>query len=122
MRRLALLLTLLGACLLSGCLVDLYGGNPRIQVSNQAPRWRIRSVGLGDTADPLWSESFDPLIQPGAMTRVMEVPVAGQLRGFVGLRDSLGRDSVAWLRLNLEDGAFRKLEMSEDSLGQLRIQ
>lgn len=108
--------------LLSGCMVDLYGGNPRIQVSNEAARWRIRSVGLGDTVSPLWRESFDPLIRLGGTTRVMELPVAGSLQGFIELRDSLDRDSVARLPIRLEDGAFQKWELSEDSLGRLRVQ
>jgi len=121
MRPLTVPLALLGIGLFSGCMVDLYGGNPRLQVSNDASRWRIRHVGVGDTADPLWRESFDPLIHSGSTTRVMEIPVAGAIRVFVGIRDSLDRDSVAQVQLLVEDGEFRKLEMTEDSLGRLRV-
>lgn len=122
MKRSSVTWAVIAAGLLSGCMVDLYGGNPRIQVSNEAPRWRIRSVGLGDTASPLWRESFDPLIHSGATTRVMDVPVAGTLKGFLELRDSLDRDSLARIQLRLDDGAFQKWEMSEDSMGRLRIE
>ena len=122
MMRASRLVLLFAFCLITGCMVEMYGGNPRLQVANNATRWRVRSVGVGDSANPVWREAFDPLIGYGATTRVLEVPVAGRLRVFVEIRDSLDRDSVAHFSVLLEDGGFQKLEMSEDSIGRLRVE
>jgi hypothetical protein len=111
-----LLALLLG---LSGCLLDLYGGNPRFQVTNASHRWKLESVGLGDTSKPGWTEQFDPPVVFGGLTQVLDLPVAGDLKIFLRLRDTLGIDSVAHLRLSVEAGDFRKLEIAEDSLRRL---
>ena len=111
---------LVWACLVlgtSGCLVDLYGGDPRIQVSNHSHRWTVRSVGLGDTARPGWSKSFDPAITFGALTEAMDLPVAGRLNLFVRLRDTSGLDSAITAPLSVDAGDFRKLQLVEDSVG-----
>jgi hypothetical protein len=105
----------------SGCMVDLYGGNPRLQVAVGSRRWKLESVGLGDTSKPGWTEEFDPLVTYGGLTQVMDLPVAGDLNLFFRLRDTTGKDSVAQFLLKEDAGDFRKLEMWEDSTGSLGI-
>jgi hypothetical protein len=117
MKPLRLLWTFL-ALGVSGCLVDLYGGDPRIQLSNQSHRWTIRSVGLGDGAKPGWSKTFDPAIAYGGLTQAMDLPVAGRLNLFLRVRDTSGADSLITAPLSVEAGDFRKLQMVEDSTGE----
>lgn len=116
--RLALWGAILCVC---GCMVDLYGGNPRLQVVNDSPRWKLESAGLGDTARPGWTLGFDPPVAHGGLTQVMDLPLAGELKLFLRLRDATGRDSVVFFLLSEEAGDFRKLQMVEDSSGRLRV-
>lgn len=105
----------------TGCMVDFYGGEPRLQVGNGSHRWNLQSVGLGDTAKPGWTRGFDPGVAYGGLTEVMDLPVAGDLKLFLRVRDASGLDSVVLWNLTLEVGDFRKLQMVDDSIGNLKI-
>ena len=105
----------------TGCMVDFYGGDPRIQVANGSRRWNLESVGLGDTAEPGWTQGFDPRVAYGGLTEVMDLPVAGDLKLFLRVRDTSRRDSVLLWHLTAEAGDFRKIQMVEDSIGKLMI-
>lgn len=105
----------------SGCMVDFYGGNPRLQLADGSRRWTLLSAGLGDTARPAWTRSFDPPVVRGGSTEVMDLPVAGDLTLFLRLRDTLGEDSAVWIHLKEDIGDFRKLEIGENSSGALDI-
>lgn len=105
----------------TGCMVDFYGGDPRLQLSNGSRRWNLESVGLGDAARPGWTRSFDPHVAYGGLTEVMDLPVAGDLKLFLRVRDTSGRDSVLLWHLTEEAGDFRKLQVVEDSIGDLKI-
>lgn len=116
MKPLHLLFALLG---LSGCMVDFYGGNPRLQVLDGSRRWKLESVGLGDTAEPVWTRGFDPPVAYGGLTEVMDLPVAGDLNLFLRLRDTLDKDTTILHPLSEGAGDFRKIEMADDSAGIL---
>lgn len=106
---------------LSGCLVDLYGGDPRLQVMDASHRWNLVTVGLGDTARPDWTRGFDPPISNGKLSEVMDLPVAGNLNAYMELRDTSGTDTFVSFALSAEIGQFRKLSLEDDSAGRLRI-
>ena len=107
---------------LGGCLADLYGGNPRLQVENHSARWKLRMVGLGsDSSTRLWSARFDPAVEPGSTSPVVELPVCGTLDLFLALRDSAGRDSVARTSVRVDLGDFEKLRLDEPDEGGVRI-
>ena len=106
----------------SGCMVDFYGGNPRLQVAVGSHRWKLESVGLGDdTSSPGWTRGFDPPVVYGGLTEVMDLPVAGDLNLYLRVRDTLGKDSAVRFHLSEEAGDFRKLRLADDSIGGLVI-
>ena len=105
----------------TGCMGDFYGGEPRLQVANGSRRWNLESVGLGDTANPGWTQGFDPRVAYGSLTEVMDLPVGGDLKLFLRVRDTSGQESVLLMQLTEKAGDFRKLQMLEDSTGVLRI-
>ncbi|HXP90698.1 MAG TPA: hypothetical protein VN931_07210 [Fibrobacteria bacterium] len=112
---------LAAAASLSGCMVDLYGGDPQLQVQVDSHRWTLESEGLGDTTSPVWMVSFDPPVGGGAVSRVENLPVAGNLNLFLRLADTLGKDTVVPYRLDAGVGDFLKLDLVDDSIGRLLI-
>ena len=106
---------------LSGCMVDLYGGDPQLQVQVDSHRWKLESEGLGDTTSPVWMVSFDPPVGGGAVTRVENLPVAGNLKLFLRLSDTLGVDTTVPYRLDAGVVDFLKLDLVDDSMGRLLI-
>lgn len=122
MKRIASICLLFAvAALLGGCLVDIYGGNPRIQVENGTRGWRIARLGIGDTGTAVWARTFDPLVQPGSSSEVVESPIAGNLHLFLVLRDSGSTLRVLRPLVRLEVGGFCRLALDTDSIGGLRI-
>jgi len=105
----------------TGCMVDFYGGDPRLQMFNGSRRWNLQALGLGDPAKPGWTRGFDPAVAYGGLTEVMDLPVAGDLKLFFRVRDASGRDSVLLWHLTEEAGDFRKLQIVEDSIGNVEI-
>jgi hypothetical protein len=106
---------------LEGCLVDLYGGEPQLQIQVDSHRWVLESEGLGDTASPVWTVAFAPPVGGGAVTQVENLPVAGTLKLFLRLSDSLGTDTTVFDRLDAGVGVFKKLVLEDDSGGRLLI-
>jgi hypothetical protein len=106
---------------LTGCLVDLYGGDPQLQVQVESHRWKLESEGLGDTLSPVWMVSFDPPVGGGAVSKVQNLPVAGNLNLFLRLSDTLGKDTVVHHLLDAGVGDFLKLDLVDDSVGRLQI-
>lgn len=82
------IIALLGlSAILSSCLVGLEGGDPRLQLQNT---WSdtVHAVSIGE-----WKRSFDPVVAPGSISEIVEVPVAGRLIiGIWGTRE--GRDTL----------------------------
>lgn len=115
------LVTLGGGVFLGGCLVDLYGGEPQIQIQVDSHRWMLESEGLGDTASPVWTVAFAPPIGAGAVTQVENLPVAGDLHLFLRLTDTLGRDTVVRDQLHAGVGEFQRLVLEDDTGGGVRI-
>lgn len=90
--------------LLSSCLADLEGGDPRLQVRNT---WSdtIRGVSIGG-----WRHDFDPLVAPGASSEIIELPVAGSFDIALWARRD-GRDSLLLVRrVVIGLGEFDRIE------------
>lgn len=101
-----------GALALSGCLLDLYGGDPRLQCKNSSTR-EVVAVGIGDPADPTWKRDLDPVLGPGSSSEVVDLPVAGDLRLWVRVADTARDwDTVVFHPVHFEVGQFRLLEVS----------
>ena len=105
---------------LQGCILDLYGGNPRLQIENQAAGWRVDQVGIGDTLQPVWYSVFDPPVVSGTSSAVVESPVAGRVRLHLRLRDTTG-DTLLQTEVQLQEGDFLKLLVDLDSNRSVRI-
>ncbi len=109
----------LGLLSLSGCLLDLYGGNPRLQVKNSSA-FLVRSVGIGEAEDPTWKHDLDPILKSGKSSEVIELPVAGTLRLWIQLGDTTTAwDTLLIRTLDIEAGAFQLLEVSGLSPSEL---
>jgi hypothetical protein len=97
---------------LSGCLLDLYGGDPRLQCKNSSSV-QVSAVGIGDPDDPTWIHELDPLLLPGKSSEVIDLPVAGDLRLWVRLTDTARQwDTVLLHPIGFEAGQFQLLEVS----------
>ena len=102
----------LGMIGLSGCLLDLYGGDPRLQCKNSS-LVQVRAVGVGDPDDPTWTHDLDPLLMPGKSSEVIDLPVAGDLRLWVRVTDTARHwDTVLVYPIRFDVGQFRLLEVS----------
>lgn len=108
------------ACLVvSGCLVDLYGGDPRLQFKNSSD-FLIRSVGIGDPDNPTWKHDLDPALKPEKSSEVIEMPVAGDLRLWIRVSDTaMSRDTVLTRVESFEIGEFNLIEVSGKELSGL---
>ncbi len=108
-----------GLLSLSGCLVDFYGGAPRLQVVNNSG-FTVWAVGIGNPADSVWTHSFDPLVRPGQRSAVVDLPVAGRLRLWIRVADSVaGWDTLLTGELSLGVGDSRRWEVSGDQRSRL---
>jgi len=106
------LLGAVGILGLSGCLLDLYGGDPRLQCKNSS-LLQVSQVGVGEPDDPTWKRVLDPLLMPGKSSEVIDLPVAGELRLWVRVTDTARRwDTVLVYPIGFDVGQFRLLEVS----------
>jgi hypothetical protein len=100
------------AVVLSGCLLDLYGGDPRVQIKNTSA-FQVRAVGIGAASDPTWKHDLDPVLLSGRSSEVIDLPAAGRLRLWVRVADSTAAwDTVLVDELSVGVGDFRLLEVS----------
>lgn len=110
----------LAASCLGGCILDLYGGVPRIQLRNSTTSYRIESVGLGPLQNPTWSHALDPALKPEALSEVVDLPSPGTFDLVV--RASLDQDTfLVRTRLDVSAGDYRRLEITEDETGLLHL-
>ena len=108
-----------GLLFLSGCLVDFYGGAPRLQVVNGSG-FAVKAVGIGNPADSVWIRAFDPVVRPGQRSEVVDLPVAGRLRLWMRVADTSGNwDTVLTGTLALGVGDSRRWEVSGDQRSRL---
>ena len=112
-RRLPLLLF----ALLGGCLLDLYGGPPRVRIRNSTSADTVKLVGIGDADSPGWTQAFDPAVAPGKSSSTVDLPVGGELNLFLRVRDSAGTDTIVPRRVSVGSGGYLELEVATDSDG-----
>ncbi len=109
----------LAVVLLGGCLVDLYGGTPRLQYKNSTP-FQILTVGIGDRDRPTWKHDFEPRLKAGKSSEVIDLPTAGDFQMWIHISDTLaGWDTVLIRQDRLEMGDFRLVEVSGDNRSNL---
>lgn len=100
------------ALLVSGCILDLYGGDPRVQIRNSSGFF-VRTIGIGNPSDPSWKHDLDPLLKMGKSSEVIDLPVAGDLRMWIQVTDTLGVwDTVMVREQSFDVGEFRLIEVS----------
>jgi hypothetical protein len=102
---------------LGGCLLDLYGGDPRLRVRDATACDTVLSVGLGDPSDPAWSRSFSPAVAPGKSGETVDLPVGGRLQLFVLVRDSAGNDTALARTIDDEAGDYVELDVADTGAG-----
>lgn len=112
-------IALLAFVVFQGCLGDLYGGDPRIQLRNRSGGAKIIDVRLGDLARPAWKHEFDPQVDSGGISEIVELPASGQLRLAVRVMgDSL--DTVVEFQRRIPVGGFCQVEVSRGADGLFR--
>lgn len=113
-RAIALFLAVFAAGVLSGCLLDIYGGAPRVQLENRTTL-PVRSITLGPPGASAWSHTFAPSVTPGKRSQTFDLPAAGDLRLFATFE---GTDSVRALETGrFEPGTFTRIVL-QDSVAQ----
>lgn len=104
---------------LSGCLVDLYGGDPRLQLKNSSI-FQVATVGVGDPDNPVWTHDLEPILKTGKASEVIDLPVAGRLDLWIAVRDTAsGWDTVLVRPQDFELGGFRLLEVKGQDRSEL---
>lgn len=108
------------ACVLtSGCLIDLYGGDPRLQFKNSSA-FLVQSVGIGDVDNPPWKHDLDPALKPEKSSEVIEMPVAGSLRIWIRVSDTAKTWDTVLTRLEEVDfGEFNLIHVSGQQRSEL---
>jgi len=115
----SLAIALVSVAILDGCLVDLYGGDPRLQVRNRTGGGKVIDLRLGDSLRPGWVHEFDPPVDSGQFSEVLELPAAGELL----LRARVtgpSLDTVIAFRRRVVVGEFCLVEISRDPDGRVR--
>jgi hypothetical protein len=106
-------------CSLSGCLGELYGGDPRIQLRNRSGGAKIVELRLGEPTRPAWQHEFDPSVDSAGLSEVVELPAAGELRFTARLTgDSL--DTLVSFQRRVPVGGFCQVEIARDPDGLFR--
>ena len=109
----------LAGLLVTGCLIDLYGGDPRLQFKNSSA-YLVRSVGIGDADNPTWKHDLDPALKPEKTSEVIEMPVAGDLRIWIRLTDTAEIWDTLLIRTeSFEIGEFNLIEVSGEQRSEL---
>ena len=104
---------------LSGCLVDLYGGDPRLQFKNSSA-FLVRSVGIGDPDRPAWKHDLNPVLKTGKSSEVIDLPAAGDLHLWVLVSDTGNKwDTLLVREMSFEVGNFEQLEITGETLPKL---
>lgn len=104
MRR---ILPLLALPFLGGCLLDLWGGSPRLQVRDDDTLASVAAVELyGTDSVAVWRQDFEPAVAPGALSRVFDAPESGALRLRIVWTDS-SRTPLG--KVSCDPGDFRLL-------------
>jgi len=104
---------------LTGCLVDIYGGDPRLQVKNSSLMY-VRSVGIGDPDKPSFLHEMDPVLKPEKSSEVVELPAAGDLKIWVKVSDSAKSwDTILVCPRSVDLGEFEIIEVSGEQRGSL---
>ena len=113
-------LVLGGAALwLTGCLVDIYGGDPRLQIKNSS-LFYIRSTGIGNPDNPTFFHELDPVLRPEKNSEVIELPAAGDLHFWVRVSDSAKSwDTVLQCVRSVDIGQFQIIEVLGEQRGAL---
>lgn len=103
-----------------GCLGDLYGGDPRIQLRNRSGAVKVVDVRLGETSRPAWKHEFDPQVDSGGISEIVELPAAGRLR--LAVRVAGGSlDTVVEFERTIPVGGFCQVELAKGSDGLFRL-
>ncbi|HQF54092.1 MAG TPA: hypothetical protein PK208_03130 [Fibrobacteria bacterium] len=104
---------------LSGCLVDLYGGDPRLQLKNTSA-FPVKTVGVGDPDNPTWTHDLEPVLKTGKTSEVIDLPVAGDLNLWILVSDTAaGLDTVLLRPQRFDLGGFRLLEVKGQDRSEL---
>lgn len=104
---------------LSGCLVDLYGGDPRLQLKNSSV-FQVATVGVGDPDNPVWTHDLEPILKTGKASEVIDLPVSGNLDFWILVRDTAASwDTLLVRPQDFELGGFRLLEVKGQDRSEL---
>lgn len=103
----------------SGCLGDLYGGDPRIQVRNRSGGGKVVELRLGDPARPGWSHEFDPSVDSAGLSEVVDLPAAGELRMWAHVTGP-SLDTLVYIQRRIPVGGFCQVEIDRDGQGRWR--
>lgn len=107
--------SMLAVFCLQGCLLDLYGGDPRVQMRNRCGTYRVEELRAGDPDQPAWSRVFDVPVDSGKVSEVVDLPMAGDLRMSVRLVSVSGGDTVVPFALSTDVGGFVQVDVWEDA-------
>lgn len=105
--------------MLTGCLGELYGGDPRIQLRNRSGAGKIVDLRLGDADRPAWTHAFDPQVDSAGISEVVELPAAGELRFSVRVTGA-SVDTVISFQRRIPVGGFCQVEIARDTDGTFR--
>ena len=109
----------IGIAALSGCLVDLNGGDPRLQLKNTSV-FLVKTVGVGDPDNPTWTHDLEPVLKTGKTSEVIDLPVAGDLNLWILVSDTAaGLDTVLLRPQRFDLGGFRLLEVNGQDRSEL---
>lgn len=104
---------------MSGCLLDLYGGDPRVQIKNSSA-FQVETIGIGLASDPTWKHDLEPVLGTGKSSEVVDLPAAGDLRLWIRVTDTARTwDTVLVNELSIGVGGFRLLEVSGSDRSKL---
>lgn len=104
---------------LSGCLVDLYGGDPRLQLKNSSA-FLVEAVGIGDPDNAAWKHDLEPILKTGKTSEVIDLPVAGDLNLWIRVSDTTaGWDTILTRPQAFDVGGFRLIEVSGQERNRL---
>jgi len=92
--------------------VDLYGGDPRLQLKNSSA-FLVKAVGIGDPDNAAWTHDLEPILKSGKTSEVIDLPVAGDLNLWIRVSDTATSWDTLLIRPQAFDvGEFRLLEVS----------
>lgn len=102
-----------------GCLVDIHGGDPRLQIKNSSS-FIVRSTGIGDPQKPTFIHELNPALKPEKSSEVIELPAAGRLNLWIRISDSAKNwDTVLYRPHSIDLGEFQTIEVSGEQRGVL---